>query len=679
MPIRETFWNIPHWAEYGQYILGFFTILVFALGLNRHVRRWRMGQLEFPRDQLWKRTRAVLAQAIGQFRTVEDLFPGIMHLMIFWGMAALLMGTILATVDWDVTHLIFDFQFLKGGVYVVYELVLDVLGLLLVIGLGMATYRRYVARPARLQAEPARRLGWDDTYVISVLALVAVSGYLVEGLRIAVVQPDWAPWSPIGNLVASGFQALGDPTNRTLHLSLWVGHTLVAFVFIASIPFTKLFHLVAAPVNIFFQSLQPAGALSPILAPDGTGIQKWQDFSRNQILDFEACIRCGRCHEACPAFASGQSLSPRNIMIKLADHIWEQNGGHRLLGEVVTSAELWACTSCLACVQICPVFTHQLSVIVDMRRSLVLEGEVDLELQNALANLGRYGNSFGKSERRRARWTKSLSPKIKDARKGPVEYLWFVGDYASYHASLNEITRRTAEIFRTAGLDFGMLYEAERNSGNDVRRVGEEGLFEMLVEENQSVLEKSGHQSVVTTDPHTYNTLKNEYPSNGDKPVLHYTELLDDLIQSGRLKLSKALGDKVTFHDPCYLGRYNGMYDEPRRVIAATGCELVEMPRCRERTFCCGAGGGRIWIPDPPGMGARPAEQRVQEAAALQGVSTLVVACPKDYVMFQDAVKTAGLEDKITVRDLIELVAEALELSADTVSPDVDVGGSEVP
>lgn len=667
MPVRETFWNIPHWAEIGQYILGLLTVFIFLFGVFRRVRRWRMGQPERRTDRWGARLLSVLVQAVGQFRTVQDIYPGVMHLAVFWGMVVLFMGTVLATVDWDVTRLFFGFQFLTGGVYVLYELLLDVFGILLLIGLGMAAYRRYVAQPPRLQNMPRRGFAWDDAYAIAMLALVAITGYLIEGLRIAVVEPDWAPWSPVGNALASLFTAMGDPTNRALHLTLWVVHGLVAFAFVASIPFTKLFHIVASPVNIFFRSLQPAGALAPARYGSGMGVGEWPDFTWKQLLDFEACTRCGRCQDQCPAHASGVRLSPRDIMIKLDAHLWERGNGRSLQGDVITAEELWACTTCRACVQVCPVFTDGLSSIVDMRRYLVNEGEIEAQLQDALFNLGRYGNSFGQSERARAKWTRPIEPKIKDARREPVEYLWFVGDYASYHANLTEVTRKTAQVFREAGLDIGILYDAERNAGNDARRVGEEGLFEMLAEENTASLSKCTYQAIVTTDPHSYNTLKHEYPAevNGGRPVLHYTELLDQLIAAGQLTFSNRLGDKVTYHDPCYLARYNGVYDAPRRVIAATGCELVGMPRHGDRTFCCGAGGGRIWMEDAPGIEERPAEIRVREAAALPDVTTLVVTCPKDLVMFQDALKTTGLEGEIVVKDMIELVEEALEVPAE--------------
>ena len=664
MPIRETFWNIPHWAEIAQYLLGFLTIIIFGYGVIRRVRRWLKGKPEKRTDQIGSRLWSLIVQGIGQARTLQDIYPGIMHFTIFWGMIALFIGTILATVDWDVAHLIFNVQFLTGWVYVVYELVLDILGLFLIVGLGMAIYRRYITKPDRLAHMPGNGFKWDDLYVLLMLVLIGITGYLVEGLRIAVAQPDWAAWSPVGNAIAAGFVSLGDPTNGSLHYGLWIAHILIAFVALASIPFSKFWHLLAAPTNIFFRSLEPVGKLKRPTSEEEPGVKEWTDFTWKQLLDFESCTRCGRCQDVCPAYATGFNLSPRDVMIKLETHMWAPKNGSSMHGDTIGSDELWACTSCGACVNKCPVFIDQLTSIIDMRRYLVLEGDVDSQLQDALANLGRYGNSFGKSDRMRARWTKPIQPKIKDARREEVEYLWFVGDYASYHASMLDKTVSLAELFQSIDLDFGLMYEAENNSGNDVRRVGEEGLFEMLAEKNLVALSKSSFKTIITSDPHSYNTLKNEYSENGDDhyKVLHYSQLFDQLINNGKLKITKQLCLTVTYHDPCYLGRYNGEYDAPRRVMQALGCQLVEMPRSRENTFCCGAGGGRIWMEDPPEVTERPAENRVKEAASLPGVNTLVVTCPKDLVMFQDAVKTAGLEDQLAVKDLIELVIDAVDL-----------------
>jgi len=417
--------------------------------------------------------------------------------------------------------------------------------------------------------------------------------------------------------------------------------------------------------------LEHPGTLPPSPEFDGEfGISKVEQFTWRQMLDFYTCTECGRCQDVCPAYNSGLPLSPKLMMMNLRDNLMERgkalgagtdNGALKkeMAGDVLSDEFVWACTTCLACDQECPLFIEHVTPLVDIRRHLIIEGRIDSELQDALTNLGRYGNSFGKSERMRARWSKGIEPKVKDAGKEAVEYLWFVGDYASYSPTMTEITQKTAEVFQKIGLDFGIMYKGENHAGNDVRRVGEEGLFEMLVEKNVKAMKRCDYQAIVTTDPHSYNTLKNEYPANGGQPVLHYSELLDQLIASGQLKFSKKLGYKVTYHDPCYLGRYNGVYDAPRRVIEATGCEIIEMPRNKDCALCCGAGGGRIWMEEGE-IEERPSESRIREAVALGGVRDFIVACPKDVTMYTDAVKTVGVEESIAVKDLIELVYEAL-------------------
>jgi Fe-S oxidoreductase len=423
---------------------------------------------------------------------------------------------------------------------------------------------------------------------------------------------------------------------------------------------------------VFFGNLRPPGDLSLAGASEesAAGASEWNELTWRQHLSGFSCAECGRCDRACPAAASGYPLLPQQIIQRIKKHTLltgltkspKREGATALIGGVIPEAELWACTTCMSCIERCAVLNEQVPIIVQMRRHLVGQGTMDKTVQDMLTSLTRYGNSFGKSDRMRAKWTQPLGWKIKDARKEPVEYLWFVGDYASYDPRLEEITRKTATIFQESGLDFGILYEGERNAGNDVRRIGEEGLFDMLRAKNLEVLGKAEFKTIVTTDPHTYNTLKNEYHDNGDGPaVVHYTEVLDHLARQGRLPLKKRLAGRVTYHDPCYLGRYNEVYDSPRRILCAVGLEVVEMPRDRNRSYCCGAGGGRIWMEDVPGIKERPSESRVREAAALPEVSTLAVGCPKDIAMFRDAVKTTGNEGKIAVRDIAELVWEAMQ------------------
>jgi Fe-S oxidoreductase len=315
---------------------------------------------------------------------------------------------------------------------------------------------------------------------------------------------------------------------------------------------------------------------------------------------------------------------------------------------------------CNACVEACPVGIEQAPIINQLRRRLVEEGELDPNLQSVLQTIHKSGNSFGERNRRRGRWTEELDFDVKDARREPVEVLWFVGDYASFDPRSQRVSRTLARILHSAGVEFGILYDGERNSGNDVRRIGEEGLFETLAEQNIATISECEFDRIMTTDPHSLNTLRNEYEQlGGEWKVVHHTELLLELIDGGRLDARGHLSYRATYHDPCYLGRHNGVYEAPRQILRELGCTLVEMPRNRSNSFCCGAGGGRIWIPDQPGQ-ERPSENRIREAVALEGIELFVVCCPKDVTMFEDAIKTSGNAERIELRELTELVEEAL-------------------
>jgi Fe-S oxidoreductase len=693
MPERVDYWGIPHdliSPEIFVYTIMGLASLVLLFRLYRRASLWwRVGRPEMRWDQLHVRLGRLITYAIAQTRVLSQRYPGVMHVGIAWGFFVFFMGTALATID---SHF---FKLLQGNIYLLYKFVLDIFTAFFLIGAALAAYRRFVQRPRRLTLQP--RFAWSLVLIV----VIVTGGLIVESLRLAVERPAWALWSPAGWLVAQVWMATGatDAALTSWHLGVWVFHLLTVALLFVILPAGTLLHLLTGPLNVFFSEVdRPLGQLAPIAeTAEGEPIyaSTLRDLTWKQLLNGDACTDCGRCQDACPAFAAGTPLSPKELILNLRDALHRDgpalakgNGKSPplLVGEAITGAVLWSCTTCGACVRECPVLIEHVDSIVDMRRYLVIEGQVDAELQDALANLARYGNSFGQSGRARAKWTRAIERKIKnvrtkeevdevatdylreggdiikvkDARKEAVEYLWFVGDYASYSATLTDITQMTAEVFEHAGLDFGIMYDGEQNSGNDVRRVGEEGLFEMLVEKNMATLSQCEYQTIVTTDPHSYNALKHEYPANNGKlPVLHYAQLLDQLIASGQLKFSRKLNYKVTYHDPCYLGRYNGVYDAPRRVIEAAGCELVEMPRHRDRSFCCGAGGGRIWMEEGE-VTERPSESRIREAVGLEGVTTFVVACPKDVTMYRDAVKTTGYEDRIVVKDLIELVHEAL-------------------
>ena len=690
-PIRPILYNIHEhyqWAEYACYALGGLTVLIFAYGVWRHVRQWRLGKPESVVKAVPERIKACIKFALFQGRLASDRYALLMHLAIFFGMGVLFIGTALATLDQDIGYLLFKWQFLRGNFYLGYKLSLDLLGLALIVGLALAFYRRYVLKPERLKNLLYPTFPLDSFYLLMILFLIAGTGLVVEALRLAASPVPWAHWSPVGNLLAGAFHGMSPEKLQGTHFFFWCLHALLAFAFIALVPCSKAFHLVSSAISIYLRNLGPVGAL-PVAEP--AGVARINEFTWRQLLQFDACTWCGRCQDQCPAHASGSKLSPKNLVLKLDDALLKAarvNGnGQPATAEaaaqaataapapvaaplhdeqVISADELWACTTCRACEEVCPVFIEQPRAIVDLRRYLVSQGTMNKTVQDALNSLNRYGNSFNKSDRMRAKWAQGLPAKIKDARKEPVDCVWFVGDYASYDPRMLEITQATAKIFQQAGMDFGLLYEGERNSGNDVRRVGEEGLFEVLRGKNLDafgkVQWKNGRKIIITTDPHSLNTLKNEYQFEGNGvTVKHYTEVLDELLQAGRLPLKKKLTGRATYHDPCYLGRYNGVYEPPRRVLRALGLEVVEMPRTRDRSYCCGAGGGRIWMEDTPDIKERPAENRLKEAASLVDVPTFVVACPKDLAMFRDAVKTTGNEGKITVRDIAELVTDAME------------------
>lgn len=626
----------------------------------------RRGQSMPPFKQWGERVKGLIVYVGGQFRLFRFRLPGTAHFFIFWGFMLLSLTILQAIVEGLVTFANPHYVLPIIGTFGPLALIQDFFALFVIVAVSYGLYMRLVVNPERYKGSHK-----SQGVIVLFYILTIMLGLLVmNGIRINLDADQLSAWRPISTLVGLIFAGLTPSTQGIVGEAAYWIHLGIVLLFLTELPQGKHFHVVTSLPKVLLRDLEPRGKL-PKPVDGSMGVGKVEQFRWLHMLDFYTCTECGRCQEKCPSYASGSHLSPKLLIMNLRHNLEERgaalsgnisNGtlSKSLTGDVIGEDVLWNCTTCYACDQECPLFIEHVIPIVEMRRYLVIEGHMDNMLQEALANLGRYGNSFGQSERMRAKWTMGLQPAIKDARREPVEYLWFLGDYASYNASLNTVIRQTADVFHKAGLDFGILYDAERNAGNDIRRVGEEGLFEMLTEKNMQTLSKCKYHTIITTDPHSYNTLKNEYPWNGNRPtIFHTAELLDQLITSGQIKFSKKLDYKVTYHDPCYLGRYNDVYDAPRRVIEATGCHLVEMPRHGDRAFCCGAGGGRIWMEEKD-VKERPSEARIREAAALEGVQSLVVACPKDVAMFSDAVKTTGNEERLKVKELTELVYEAM-------------------
>ena len=685
------------------YGVGFTAIGIFLWGTWIQVRKYRRGTGYAIQGTLAARFGDMVGSVLSH-RTVwrRDHAAGGAHGLIFFGFALLFIGTSTITLEFDILQPLFGVRFWYGSFYLWFSLVLDVAGVMLTVGLLYMMYRRGwlkppkldYARPDRSPADPdfdrtAYRI--EDWAFLWTLLVIAITGFVLEAARLVWLEGrpevwDFRWWSPAGAVMTYGLQGLGvtAAVAGQLRTGLWWFHGLLALAFIALIPFTKIKHIFTAGASLMFRDPLASQRLPRVPESQAApGYQYITDLNWKQLLNLDACTKCGKCHEACPARATGAPLSPRDVILSLREFANKSLASGTLPDKAeldihgknpgqVAMETLWSCRTCMACVEICPVAVEHVPIIVQMRRKLVESGDMDPLLAKTLQTIHKTGNSFGESKRKRPAWTKSLPFTIKDARKEPVDYLWFVGDYASFDPRNQKVSQTFATLLREAGVDFGLLYEGESNAGNDVRRVGEEGLYEVLADSNVKAMSEATFKRVVTTDPHSYNTIRNEYPDFGGRyEIEHYTTLLRVLLEVGRLKISRPLNYRVTFHDPCHLGRFNKGYEAPREILKLLGCELIEMGRCRANSFCCGAGGGRIWIADPVGV-EKPSQNRIREAAVIDGLQVYVVSCPKDLTMFEDALKTTGNEGRFVVRELIELVREAVAVPADVA---VALGG----
>ncbi len=691
METRETFAGLETWQIILWYSLIAVSVAIFFFGVARLVLKYRRGRTTeriASRVERAKRTARIVATHAWIRR--RDPLAGLGHLLVFYGFVVLFIGTAILAFQDDFANPVLSFDFWHGWFYLAYSLFLDLFGAGLVIGLTIFAVKRGLLRPFRLRywrpVEPAealrgqpRRYETGDWVFLGALYFLALTGFLLEAFRIAADNPDFEVWAPVGWGVGKAFMTLGleGATADDARFVDWWVHGVFALFWVSSIPFTKAVHMLTGPVGMAVKDGR-AGERLPRLAPDAKAAEVGYAFidalSPKHLLDLDACTKCGKCHAACPATNTGYPLSPRDVILDLREVAEGSMGNRAALGipprfpehaEILGTIKpetLWSCMQCMACVEICPVGIEHVPIINQMRRALVERGEMDGQLQQTLEAIYTSGNSFGEPKRKRGRWARDLPFEVKDARTTPAELLWFVGDYASFDPRNQKITQALARILRSAGVDFSILYDAERTAGNDVRRVGEEGLYADLAQENIASISACSFDRIFTSDPHTFNTLKNEYPEfGGSWTVIHHSQLLLELIERKRLKARKGLGYRVTYHDPCALGRYNGVYEEPRRLLAALGAELVEMPRNRDNSFCCGAGGGRIWMKELKGEGhPRPSEVRIDEAVALGALDYFVVACPKDVTMYEDAIKTSGHQGDIELRELSELVLESV-------------------
>ncbi len=684
METREVFWNISPMGELSFYGLALIAIAIFAYGIYSHVRRSLRGKrVSFTVRPLWQKLSTAIA-SIAVNRTIvrHDVPAGVMHLFIMWGFVVLFIGTVIVTIEYDLFQKILGMEhgFWVGSFFLGYELILDILGGLFLIGLVWALVRRYGFKPPQLSWKPL------DLALPLWLLLIGVTGFLVEGLRLAATasQLGYDPrWSPMGFLVSQWVQNSSVETLRLWHLALWWIHGALALGWIAYLPYApKVMHILSAGVNLFFQEMRPRGRLE-VLDVEGAfernevlGFQTIKDLTRKDFLDLASCTECGRCEANCPAHLSGKILSPREIILELRDHAHAEipafgklKEQKQIIGYSIKPEEIWACTTCMACVEVCPVSIDPLHKILELRRNeVMIQDKYPAGFTDVFKGMDGRGNPWDMPAAERLAWMKGLDVPIASAMAASnptpdFEYLFFVGCAASFDPRTQKIARSVVKILQHAGVKFAVLGEEEGCTGDPARRIGHEYIFQMLAKQNIETFKTYNVKKILTICPHCFNSLKSEYPAlGGHYEVVHHTELIAQLLRDGRLQLTKEIPATVTYHDSCYLGRYNRIFDAPRHILQKIpGVQLVEMERRRERGMCCGAGGGLMWLEEEPGK--RVNELRVKQAQEALGrtngrAKLVASACPFCMTMLEDGIKAQNAE--LENKDIAELVAEAL-------------------
>ncbi len=605
------------------------------------------------------RGRDFVLHVIAQVRILKKAYPGIMHFLIFWGVTIQVVGTIINILNmllffpWTIT-------FPRGNAYLVYERVMDYAGLAILIGVTMALIRRIILRPKSLESR------WDDYYALALLGLIPILGFTLEGTRLLATNPPWAASSPYGYRVAELLARSGiTPLQAAAYhdILFWI-HAGVALLLVASIPFTKMRHLVNIPLNVLFHPLRKTGSLEKIENIEETevlGVGKISEFSSQQLLSFDACVNCGRCEEACPSNLSGNDYSPRTLIQTLrqtmVNSLEKSNGKstQELFAGAFSEAFPWQCTTCGACIARCPAFVNPVDEIVDMRRYQALTtGKVPKSVADALRNIERQGNPWGIPAQDRLNWSEGLN--LRELAPGDeVEVLYFAGCASAYDDRNKKVARSFVKLLQRAEVDFGVLGFDETCCGETARRLGNEYLFQVFAEQNLEAMGKVKFNRIVTQCPHCFNTLKNEYPQfGGTYKVQHYTEFLSELrLIQGFPANGNGLKGRLTYHDSCYLGRYNQIYQAPRDLLKAANLNPVELPRQGENSFCCGGGGGQMWLETDPNT--RINHRRLADAIQVKA-DVVATACPYCLLMFDDAIRSKGLGEQVQVMDIAEIL-----------------------
>jgi Fe-S oxidoreductase/nitrate reductase gamma subunit len=682
-PHRQVYWNITGGFIVYPFLSMLIAVLLYALW--RRSRYWALGRPTIRTDRIAERIKNVLTQGVIAHRVPRDLYAGAYHGMIYSSMVALTIVTTLILIDEEVWTPLTGAPFLQGWFYLGYSLFGDFFGIVGIVGVSMALARRYVRK--------YRRIVWDqapeDGIILWGLLFLLVGGFVVEGARIAATElPDrlsWAIWSPGGLVVALILSAfnLGEGGLRAVHQIAWWTHVPAVFLWLGLLAYTKLSHIVMAPTNALFKTLEPYGKLeyaSDLVSSqeetnvETFGVGKIQDFTWKQLFELDVCVRCGRCSDNCPAHIAGQPLSPMMIVQNLKTHMNEVGPilvdakargdelpevGQPMVGGAVKEEALWACRTCGACVQECPVYIEHIPTIVDMRRWLVLDkGDVPETAMAALQNIEQRGHPWRGTSFTRTDWMRDMNVPQYD---GTQEYLYWVGCTGALVDRALSITQAVVRLLTEAGVSYGVIGAQETCNGDPARRLGNEYLYQMLVQQNVETFNALNVRRVIVHCPHCFNTFKNEYPEFGAKiEVIHHAQLLDHLVKAGRLQPKGGVGQTITFHDSCYLGRHNNIYDEPRDVLSAIpGVKLVEMDRTRTQGLCCGAGGGAIWMEEKEGR--RVNHIRAQEAVNT-GADAVAVACPFCIQMFEDGIPAVQPDEtkRIKAYDISEILELAI-------------------
>lgn len=655
---REIYWNIGHGPAtlVPMYLFATVALAVLVFGFARRLKIYRLGRPLLRTDQPLARFGEMLRTMLLQTKVLRVRGPGLAHAMFFWGFFVLFIGTGLIVIQADFTDLFFDYVFLKGAVYQVFSISLDLAGLVAIITLFGLLLRRWVVRPEGLETKV------DDAVMHGLLLAILLTGFVIEGARMTVTELDTplAQWSPVGLVIARGFSGTNPELLLSLHKGLWWLHLVLAMVFIGLIPFTKFRHILTTGANSFFADRGPTGKLITVdLENEETeifGAAKVTDLSWKDLFDADACTLCKRCQDRCPAYATDKPLSPMQVVQRIGQ-VAGENPDTALINVVGRDA-IWSCTTCRACEDICPASIGHVGKIIELRRNLVLmEGEFPgEEVMTAMEQLEVNANPLGMGYAARGDWAEGLGIRL-PAENEEIDILYFVGCYASFDKRNIAVARSFLTLCKAAGVRVGILGKEEKCCGEPARKMGNEYLYQTLATENIASFTGYGVKRIVTTCPHCFNTLSKDYRDLGlDCQVQSHPEFLAELISQGRLAMDEKPFD-CTYHDSCYLGRHNGIYDTPRELIEAAGGKIVEMTRNRDQAFCCSAGGGRILAEEK--LGTRINIKRVEMAVAT-GTNQLLANCPFCLTMFEDGVKGANVEESMRPRDIAEVLAERL-------------------